>query len=323
MGLRDELERFEAALLRVSPKSGAALVSAADDAAFARLEAAIAPYGIPDEVRTLYEWHDGMNIPAFAGREFLSIDGLIAEREFLTGLLTEPLSWLPLFRDIGGARLFVEAVHPEGVSDPGVWLKGKDFGPSLEYTSVSAMFDVLATAFADGIISVVTFDSGYYAFEPTSDQDFLAVQRDRDPEPRDQFIHRSFFPTMNWPSSWLAGVGIDKGVHTPTGKGITRIAEVIAASADGLSSHTISGRMGRSGSTANLLWMSVRDDSGVVLVLFEGERPALLDYASWEDVEVDVEVGPEITRPDDISPDHYPGHPVAGIGVRMYPPEHF
>ncbi|WP_374010093.1 hypothetical protein [Leifsonia sp. LS-T14] len=323
MGLRDELERFEAALLRVSPESAAALAPAADEAAFARLETVIAPYGIPDEVRTLYEWHDGVNIPAFAGREFLSIDELIAEREFLTGLLAEPSSWLPLFRDISGARFFVEAVHPNGVSDPGLWLKGKDFGPSLEYTSVTAMFDVLATAFENGVISVVTFDTGYYAFEPTSDQDFLAVQRSRDPEPRDNFTHRSFFPTMNWPSSWLAGVGIDKEVHIPTGEGATPIAEVIAATADGLSSHTITGRMGGSGSRADLLWMSVRDDSGVVLVLFEGERPALLDYASFENVEVDVEVGPAITRPADVSPDHYPGHPVAGVRVRLYPPEHF
>ncbi len=320
MRLRDELERFEAALVRLSPESAAGLRPPATADAFARLESAIVPFAIPNEVRALYEWHDGGSLTAFAGRRFLSIDEVIREREFLIDLVEEPPSWLPLFMDASGGRYFVEALHPDGNSEPGVWLKGKDYGPMWAYSGVHAMFRVLASAFDDRVIAVSRLDSGHLVFELTSEERFVAIQRELDPGPRDQTGLLSFFPAMDWPSTWLASIGVDKAASMPTGDRATPIAELIDMSRGRPVTATIAGRIATVGSTAGLLWITVDDGSGLALVMLEGEHSRLLDYSMGE-VEVDVEAGPTIVRPDGIRPDKPTGHPVTGLAVRMHEPK--
>lgn len=320
MGLPEELERFEAALVRLSPESAADLRPPATADALARLESAVVPFAVPNEVQALYEWHDGGRLTAFAGRRFLSIDEVIREREFLIDMVEEPPSWLPLFMDASGGRYFVEALHPDGNCEPGVWVKGKDYGPMWAYSGVHAMFRVLASAFDDGVIAVSRFDSGHRAFELTSEERFAAIQRELDPGPRDHTGTLSFFPAMDWPSTWLASIGVDKAASTPTGDRATPIAELIEMSRGRPVTATISGHVTTMGSKADLLWITVDDGSGLALVMFEGERPRLLDYATGE-VEVDVEAGPTIVRPDGIRPDKHTGHPVKGLAVRLHEPK--
>lgn len=320
MRLGDELERFDAALVRLSRESSADLRPPATADAFARLESAIDPFAIPDDVRALYEWHDGGSLTAFAGRRFLSIDDVIREREFLIDMVEEPPSWLPLFMDASGGRYFVEALHPDGYSEPGLWLKGKDYGPIWAYSGVHAMLRVLASAFDDGVIAVSRVDSRHRVFELTSEERFAAIQRELDPGPRDQTGILSFFPAMDWPSTWLASIGVDKAASTPTGDRATPIADLIALSSERPVTCTIGGRITGMGSMADLLWITVDDGSGLALVMFKGELPRLLYYATGE-VEVDIEAGPTIVRPDGIRPDKHAGHPVKGLAVRMHEPK--
>lgn len=320
MRFRDELERFEATLVRLSPESAADLRPPASADAFARLESAIVPFAIPDDVRALYEWHDGGSLTAFAGRRFLSIDDVIREREFLIDMVEEPPSWLPLFMDASGGRYFVEALHPDGSSEPGLWLKGKDYGPMWAYSGVHAMLRVLASAFDDGVIAVSRLDSGHLVFELSSEERFVAIQREFDPGPRDHTGILSFFPAMDWPSTWLASIGVDKAASLPTGDRATPIAELIEMSTDLPVTSTIAGRIKTVGSKADLFWITVDDGSGLALVMFEGEHSRLLDYSMGE-VEVDIEAGPTIVRPDGIRPDKHTGHPVKGLAVRMHEPK--
>lgn len=322
MGLRGELERFEAALVRLSPESEAELRPPAAEDAFARLESEIAPFTVPNEVRALHQWHDGGGfLPAFAGRQFLSLDEVVREREFLIDTVEEPPSWIPLFRDASGGRFFVEALHPDGSFEPGLWLKGKDYGPTLAYSSVAALFGVLARAFDEGVISVVRFDSGHLSFEPSSEERYLAIQGEVDPVPRQHPRVLSFFPAMDWPSTWLASVGVDKAASMPTGDRGTPIGELIARSTELPGTFTISGRITAGGSRAGLLWMTVDDGSGLALVTFEGERSRLLEYAGrGVEVEVDVQAGPTVFRPDGVRSDTHPGYPVKGIAIRMHEP---
>jgi hypothetical protein len=320
MRLGDELERFEAALVRLSPESAADLMPPATAEAFARLESAIVPFAIPNDVRALYEWHDGGSLTAFAGRRFLSIDDVIREREFLIDMVEEPPSWLPLFMDASGGRYFVEALHPDGSSEPGLWLKGKDYGPMWEYSGVHAMLRVLASAYDDRLIAVSRLDSGHRVFELTSEERFAATRRELDPGPRDHSGLRSFFPAMDWPSTWLASIGVDKSASLPTGDRATPIADLIDMSTDRPVTATIAGRITTVRSTADLFWITVDDGSGLAQVMFEGEHSRLLDYSMGE-VEVDIEAGPTIVRPDGIRPDKHAGHPVTGLAVRMHEPK--
>jgi hypothetical protein len=224
--------------------------------------------------------------------------------------------------DASGGRYFVEALHPNGTSEPGVWLKGKDYGPTLAYSGVEAMFGVLARAFDEGHISVVRFDSGHISFEPTSEERFLALQEEVDPGPREHPRMLSFLPAMDWPSTWLASIGVDKAASTPTGDRATPIAELIAFSPELPRTFTISGRIKTGGSKAGLLWMTVDDGSGLALVMFEGERSRLLEYSGrGVEVEVDVQAGGNVIRPDGIRSDTYPGHPFKGLAIRMHAPK--
>ncbi len=322
MSLRDQLDRFEVELLRVSPESVVELNAPANSGDLARLESAIAPFAVPEDVRTLYGWHNGTRLTAFAGREFLSIDGMLRERELLTRGLAEPPSWLPLFSDASGGRLFVEALPAYGKAEDSVWGKGKDYGPTLEYTSLTRMFSVLTSAFAGGLVSNVEFDNGYSAFNVTNNEAFPELKIELDPPARNHAVYRSFFPAMDWPASWLAAIGVDKASMIPTNGPSTPISDVIAAAANGPCTFTIAGQIGRSGSNADLIWMTVTDESGVALVMISpSERSPILENFDRVRIEVDVEAGPGIRRPDIISEKHFGGQPLKAIRLRLHEPD--
>ena len=322
MRMRDQLDRFEVELLRVSPEAANELAPPAHRAALDRLQSAIAPYGIPEDVRALYEWHDGARITAFMGREFLSIDSLLQQRDFLSRLNGEPPAWLPLFYDLSGGRLFVEALQVGGDAEPFVWLKGKDYGPNLEFTSLAAMFAVLANAFASDLVTLVELENGYFAFNASDNEGFRALQRTVDPLPQGQRIHRSFFPAMDWPGSWLTAIGVDKATIALTNGPSTAISDVIAAAEHGEGTFTIAGQVVRSGSNADVLWITVRDESGLALVLVSSDqRSELLDSLERVRIEVDVEAGPTIMRPDAILEKHYGGYPLKALAIRLGEPD--
>ncbi len=113
-GLPATLARIDALLTVVSPNNGATLSPPAKDASITRLKKALP---VPDEVVTLFHWHDGQKKPAQLhpedNRVLLSVAGALDAWKFLGDPSEEILqpwskSWLPLLSNGAGDYVCVE-----------------------------------------------------------------------------------------------------------------------------------------------------------------------------------------------------------------------
>jgi hypothetical protein len=292
MSLGTELARLESLLSE--PEYRDYLDTFHPPAAVADLELLQAEFGewrIPEDVLELYSWHDGGGRDVVMGFDFLSIPNLLAERQVSLDFYDAPL-WLPIFRNVFGARLFAEAEIAGFDRDVSLWTKGKDTGPSFAFSSLTSLFETVNEILDRRLVSIEHFSSGGAAMQPVDDDldEIESIRQRRNPSP--QIAYRSFFPDIRWPDRWLASLGVARDDVAATGVGVTTIAELISASKTEEVRRTIRARRKMVGSRAGIQMFTLVDDD--VEIHVEISESLCAFAMPGQVVELDVVAGPAV-----------------------------
>ncbi|MEO6117273.1 MAG: hypothetical protein ABIP33_12880 [Pseudolysinimonas sp.] len=294
MSLHTELQRFEALIETRYPEYFPLLNPPADDERIEHLVAAIGDLLLPADVEEIYRWHDGGSMDAIMGRRFLSIDEMLAQREFDMGF-DEPPVWLPMFNDIFGARLFVEAGVDGFERDPSIWNKGKDWGPQFSFRSLESLFASTNEVLERGLVNVTRLDSGHLIMSEIEDGSHgfaEEVRRRLNPVPDGIRPYLSFFPAIDWSEQWLASIGVDRRSRLATGDNVVSISQLLEDSVSSDVTRTVSGRRMRFNQPRAILQLLLRDASGDLYV--EADAGVCAFEMPGLQIEIDVEAGPSI-----------------------------
>ena len=294
MSLQSELARFDALIESRFPEYWTLLNPPANDEAIHQLIESLGDLQLPSDVEKIYRWHDGGSMDAIMGRRFLTIDEMLAQREFDVRF-DEPPLWLPMFNDVFGSRLFVEAELGGLDRDPSMWSKGKDWGPEFSFGSLELLFASTNEVLERGLVMVTRLDSGHLMMSEIEDgsQGYAEEVRKRlNPVPDGITPYRSFFPAVDWSERWLASIGVDREAQLATGDNVIPISQLLERARSSNVTATVSGRRMGFNRPRGILQILLRDESGDLYV--EAGPEVCVFEIPGSEIEIDVEAGPSV-----------------------------
>jgi hypothetical protein len=294
MSLQGELARFDALIESRFPEYWTLLNPPANDEAIQQLIEALGELQLPSDVEKIYRWHDGGSMDAIMGRRFLTIDEMLAQREF-DMRFDEPPIWLPMFNDMFGSRLYVEAELGSLERDPSLWSKGKDWGPEFSFGSLELLFASTNEVLERGLVEVTRLDSGDLMMSEIEDGSHgyaEEVRKRLNPAPDGIRRHRSFFPAVGWSEQWLASIGVDREAQLATGDNVITISQLVERAQSSNVTGTVSGRRMGFNRPSGILQVLIRDESGDLYI--EADPGVCAFEMLGREIEIDVEAGPSV-----------------------------
>ncbi|HEX5130423.1 MAG TPA: SMI1/KNR4 family protein [Usitatibacter sp.] len=207
-GIEEALVELEAAIGKVGLAH--CLHPSLDDEGIDALEAKLAPYRLPAEVRALYRWHDGADEPLVMQPPygFLPFAEAIAAYDFTRGIMEgsegwNPL-WFPVFSFQGDHHCVVLGADP-GAPSPVFVVHNADTEIRQIFPDVASLLRTVATAYANGV-SWLTDD--YVEYDDGMFQDIaLRNGHTRYQDAVEGETSFSIFQTARWPAAWKAAIG--------------------------------------------------------------------------------------------------------------------
>lgn len=253
-------------------------------------EAAIHPMVFSNELRILYGWHDGDGQGLAFGDDwpyFLPLSNAIEWWR----LGHRELGWTPCWFPLMSLEkqywiALIDSVRQENSGILNFWV---DDNPKLYMPSTEAMVRWHLDCLAEGMVGSRFDDSYGMRFDATES----LRRRYTGPvlvrgEPLGDDISSSF--TVDWPSAWKQGAGIDEVAEIPVGA-TTTIADLVSGR---LSRGVIRGRVTRYGGAADWGIAEIDDGTGRTLVAYSEGTPGgrNLGIGAGTELTVKPRVGP-------------------------------
>lgn len=297
-----QLERFEAALRQRFPEALHAMKPGLDDDGIASLAALIAPFDLPEQLVTLYRWHNGSERGVFAGWTMESLEALTEQRQLYLGApFNEPPVWLHIFRAEYTYVVAEVEIRGRGDYDPSIWWGDThDGGLIRAFDSLETLVatcadlveeDILAERFGALLAPDMSSLRGQSLREyrlrhsPTAFTEYGASAANEQPR----------FPERSWPAAWLAS--LDVGPERWKLRGATTtIRDLIANGQSVRGFDTIRGSVGT-------LWggdtyaFEFSDGTGTMHLACD-PRQTIFSPTSGQEYEVDVTLGAGPYHPD-------------------------
>jgi cell wall assembly regulator SMI1 len=262
--LRESLDEFEAWLTAERPELHERFKPGLGEDQILALANRLSPYHLPEELVTVYQWHDGWAssrageyVPLLYDGTFNSLESAVTQYEQWCELIPEdawhPL-WFPAFGDASGE--FIELQPEAGLTAGCLWsYHSHDAAVSMSYDSAASLFRTSLELWRIG------WQSSDIPFHDVSGliAEHNPVTRSGDGRPKNEL---SCFPSLSWPEAWKVAIGI--GPFVPASDSdVVSVAELLA---DPWCGRPVRGELrGISGSTG---WSVERlsDDTGSVQV---------------------------------------------------------
>jgi hypothetical protein len=290
MALGEKLQQLESVLAEVAPASLAALEPGLDDAGVERFQQAVAPFGLPEQLETLYRWHDGGAANVLGTWAFNSLDWVLVARANALSQLGDPPAWLGFDRQ--NPLEFVGLDVPGTVADASVWSGWYDDDKvQRDYDSIETLVDTSLDLFASSEFEVL--ESGWISWR----LDELGVEPFRlarnptsfkftYPAPWRPGTTHSHWPSDDWPEAWTQSIGIVPNVWRLKSATHT-IAELVTESAKSEVTGRVHVRVGSLDRESGVL--EVSDATGTLLVQWN-RVVSLLGGSPGQRVEAEITV---------------------------------
>jgi hypothetical protein len=234
MALGEKLHRLDSVLAEVAPASLAAMEPGLDDAGIERFQRSVAPFGLPEQLETLYRWHDGGAANVLGTWAFSSLDWVLVARAHALSQLGDPPAWLGFDRE--NPLEFVGLDVPGTITDPSVWSGWYDDDKvQRDYDSIEALVETSLDLFARGEFEVL--ESGWiiWRLDELGVEPFRLARNPTSfkftyPAPWRPGTTHSHWPSDDWPEAWTQSIGMIPNIWRLKGATHT-IAELVAESA--------------------------------------------------------------------------------------------
>lgn len=322
LSIHRAIARFEAVVSSGWPNEFEQLLPGLDDEGIQRLNHAVAPYVLPEQVEALYRWRNGGDRGCFGGWRMRSSDELVEWYRFSCDQLGSPRTWLPVFDDqiVNIVTLDLSDAPP---SDPSVWYgHTHDKDVWRLFDSIEALLDVVCDAAEAGLLQAWEGKVGLRGSDPPESLDgsgWDALRLARSPHafrwsgesPAGSMLE--LFPSSDWPREWLQPLGVTEASLVLRGATHT-IAQLVSEAAHGPVTGTIRGRV-VTGSGGGGWWSPVvADGTGEIVVTCDTSQVPMVVSVGEEgefDVLLETSDAPEPVRNEDPA--------VAAIANRLRP----
>ncbi|MBM7844679.1 SMI1/KNR4 family protein [Herpetosiphon giganteus] len=194
------LAEFEHFLAQYAPDRYAQLEPGISEAQLEQLNALLAPLHLPDDVATLYRWHNGTTHGAtlFGHLDFLPLQEALARyREYNELGLEFPWCtvWFPICESYD--RRLIALVEQASDHAPVFWNDSHDPTIAVDYSSITTMMATYLAAYQTGVIAIDP--AGWWSCD---DEGLAALRAIHDSPAHDQRISYDIYEPEDWPAAW-------------------------------------------------------------------------------------------------------------------------
>ncbi|MFD3164088.1 SMI1/KNR4 family protein [Herpetosiphon sp. NSE202] len=194
------LAEFEHFLAQHAPDLSAELKPGISEAQLEQLNALLAPLRLPDDVATLYRWHNGTTHGArlFGHLDFLPLQEALANyRDY--NEMGDEFSWCTVWFPIceGYDRRLIALVEQASDHSPVLWNDSHDPTLEVDYSSIATMIATYLAAYQTGVIAIDP--AGWWSCD---DEGLAKLRAIHDSPAHEQRISYDIYEPEDWPATW-------------------------------------------------------------------------------------------------------------------------